>query len=71
MKKLALIIGIALLFLSCEKDDNDCKCPRARFTTFGNVTGSFYIQNLPIDCSTKKPDMSKLPSGYIYLGCEN
>ena len=71
MKKIVLIIGIVLLFLSCDKEENECKCAKAKFTLFGDITGAFYIQNLPIDCNTGKPDMSKLPNNYIYLGCEN
>lgn len=71
MKKLLLITAIVFLLFSCEKEDNDCRCKTAKFTTFGNTTGGyFYISNLPIDCNTKSPDMSKLPSNYIYLGCE-
>ena len=71
MKKLLLIV-LALLFLSCEKDDTNCNC-KAKMTTFEYNSGYFYISNLPVDCNTKKPTeetMNGLPDSYIFVKCE-
>jgi hypothetical protein len=69
MKKILLLI--ALILFSCSKEDQDCNC-MGKFTTFGNQTGHFFVNNLPIDCETKSPTqetLNNLPSNYIFLGC--
>lgn len=71
MKKLLLIFGIIILFLSCDKEDEKCNCPKAKMTTFAYGTGYFYINNLPIDCKTGQPDYNWLKErNYIFVKCE-
>jgi hypothetical protein len=71
MKKISIII-LALLFISCSNDnDNDCKCPKAKMKRFEVNSSYFYINNLPIDCKTQKPNEEwLLQNNYVYIKCE-
>lgn len=73
MKKILLILGIIILFLSCDKEDikKTCNCANAKMTTFEYGTGYFYITNLPVDCETGRPSEEWLRErNYIFVRCE-
>ena len=71
MKKLFILL-ITIFALSCSEDDKECKCNKARMTTFTpGPINYFYINNLPIDCNTGKPNNEwLLERNYIYVNCE-
>ena len=54
MKKILLLLSVFLFSCSCSKDDNGCICKSARYCLFGQE-GTFYVENIPIDCETKQP----------------
>ena len=66
MKKLLIIIGIAILFLSCEKEDQACNCD-AKFTD-GIQPGYYIVTKQPIDCNTGQPINTK--NNHFFLGCK-
>lgn len=67
MKKILLIFGIAIILLSCTKEEDVCKC-EGRFTLDGN--GSFYINNVKIDCETRQPLPNQgIQSNAFWQGC--
>lgn len=71
MKKILLILGIIILFLSCDKEEDNCNCANAKMTTFEYGTGYFYITNLPVDCETGRPSEEWLRErNYIFVNCE-
>ena len=71
MKKILFIFAIALL-VSCSNDDNSkCNCPKAKMKRFEVNSSYFYINNLPINCNTQKPDEEwLLKNNYVYIKCE-
>ena len=71
MKKILLfigIIGLAVIFLSCDKEDENCNC-EAKYQSSGSP-GYFYIKNLPIDCETGQPLPNDLPETYYFVKCK-
>jgi hypothetical protein len=67
MKKIYLLL--ALILISCSKEESECICKEAKMTLSNNGVNYFYITNLPINCNTNYPDMSQLPANYIYISC--
>jgi hypothetical protein len=69
MKKLLIIIGIALLFLSCTTDEvqgvENCECNA--WVKESGMTRT--VMPLELDCVTGEP--INLPEGFIFLGCDN
>lgn len=67
MKTLYIILILPFLF-SCEKEDNECKCT-GKYTTNGQTY--FYVQNVLVDCETKRPLMplTTMPDAF-FIKCE-
>jgi hypothetical protein len=68
MKKLLLILAIAILFLSCEKEEIEtCTYSCNAWVKEEGMTRT--VIQLDFDCQTNEP--INLPVGYIFLGCDN
>ena len=53
MKKVILILAVAIL-TSCEKDEpQQCYCNNARYKSFGDLSGNYFYKKVEIDCKTK------------------
>lgn len=68
MKKILIIIAIALLFIACENDEiqNNCNCNA--WVRFEN-TPMREVMPLELNCETNEP--INIPEGYVFLGCDN
>ena len=69
MKTLILIL-LAILCLSCEKDEPECTC-MAKYVIVGGSGsgGNFYVNGMTIDCNTGRPTRNVQPNA-VFVGCE-
>ena len=67
MKKILLIIAIAVLFINCSNDDSGqgCNC-NAWVRQEGQIRTVILVD---LDCETNQP--INLPLDYVFLGCDN
>ena len=69
MKKLILILSIAIL-TSCSKDEpKQCFCDNAKYKRFGDISGNYFYKKIEIDCKTGKPII--YDPNIIFLGCDD
>lgn len=65
MKKLLLILAVALS--SCEPEENKCDC-KGKFLT---PQGQLFYMGLKVDCETMQPSEADLRKvGGYFIGCE-
>ena len=74
MKKILLIIAIALLFISCEKEEqNTCFCENGKwFIPRSEQRTDLPYQIFPTEynCETLEPITNKPTENAVFLGCE-
>jgi PBP1b-binding outer membrane lipoprotein LpoB len=68
MKRIILIIGIAILFLSCSNDETENNCNCNAWVRLEEIPQREVIP-LELNCETNEP--INLPQGYVFLGCDN
>lgn len=66
MKKLLLILAIAILLSCSNEEENNCSCNA--WVRIEN-TPMREVMPLELNCDTNEP--INLPQGYVFLGCDN
>lgn len=68
MKKIIIILGIVLLFLSCEKEQDVCKC-NGKYKIFA-FPEQFYYKETIVDCLTRQPTHNQAQANSYFIKCE-
>ena len=73
MKKLLYISAIALLFLSCEKEDETCVCESALYKPSSSIYNTTYknFENVEVDCATMSPVRQSNIGNYVFVKCND
>lgn len=68
MKKLFILTVAFCSFISCSKDDVECKCD-LEVTIDG--TSSYYVTGVPTDCNGNYDRPSNVPPEHFIIGLVN
>lgn len=69
MKKL-LLLSAFILILGCSKEDNECNCSKAQYINW-ETNGTYYVNNVPIDCETGRPIKDGYVDGGTFVECKD